>query len=544
MKVQDHKSGHVGIERRTELDVIQAAIRANNITEADQIALRRLRPLIEKNMTQIVDDFYDHVASLRGSSDVIAGAGSSIEKLKKTNPEYFRIMLEAKFDQAYFRHRWKVGEIHARIGLEPLTFFASLSSYYQTILPLIVKHYRLQPKALSDALCALMKAFNLDQALIMESYIENGHVHDLRTLLSTSHSVTETLSGSSLSLQGSAEQAGISLHEIALATEQIAGSATSQASASRSASQSTSELASHSQKVREGSARQTEAVRNAQAAVELVSQSIAEMNAQAAVWSELRARLSAMERVKIAVQDTAGHVQEMNASSDEIGRIVQTIEDIAAQTNLLALNAAIEAARAGEAGRGFAVVADEVRKLAENSSQATKDIATLISAVQKGSHMAGDSMRATLGDVEAASLVTLEAAQCLEEISSAAQTAATANAKVTNAMSIVTEVNAGNDALLNAITQSVVDLDAMLASVAAGSTDNSAATEEMNATVQDMNGQVRNLVAVAKAVNGLVETLMAGNVRAEELIKKATQKIYGMPVAEHEAIEHRLGLAA
>ncbi len=103
--------------------------------------------------------------------------------------------------------------------------------------------------------------------------------------------------------------------------------------------------------------------------------------------------ISGMQQLSEAVANSATIIAALGKSSDQIGEIVRTIEDIADQTNLLALNAAIEAARAGEQGRGFAVVADEVRKLAERTTKATKEIGDMIRQIQHDTRGAVDSMQ-------------------------------------------------------------------------------------------------------------------------------------------------------
>jgi len=126
--------------------------------------------------------------------------------------------------------------------------------------------------------------------------------------------------------------------------------------------------------------------------------------------------IGGMNSIRDQIQETSKRIKRLGESSQEIGSIVELINDIAEQTNILALNAAIQAASAGEAGRGFAVVADEVQRLAERSASATKRIETLVQTIQSDTNEAVSSMEQTTAEVVAGARLAEDAGTALGDI--------------------------------------------------------------------------------------------------------------------------------
>ena len=235
----------------------------------------------------------------------------------------------------------------------------------------------------------------------------------------------------------------------------------------------------------------------------------------------VRETASGMARIKKAVDTGTVVVTNLGAKGTQIGAIVQTIEDIADQTNLLALNAAIEAARAGEQGKGFAVVADEVRKLAERSRAATKEIATLIAEVQKGTAQAVAAMEIGAREVESGSGLAERSAAALDEIAQAVAASNAAVARITvavgameaasgnvvSASDTIAAIAATTNEAAGSMSASALRVNDAVESIAAISEENSASAEEVSAATSDLSDQSQGVVVSASSLTEMSDKL-------------------------------------
>jgi methyl-accepting chemotaxis protein len=214
-------------------------------------------------------------------------------------------------------------------------------------------------------------------------------VHNLRDMISRTVDISSGIAAASNQLHSTSTQ-------IATGAEEVSCQANTVATASEEMSATSSDIA-----------------RNCSMAADASRQTTESATAGASVVNET---INGMNVIADRVRHTSKTIEALGARSDQIGEIVGTIEDIADQTNLLALNAAIEAARAGEQGRGFAVVADEVRALAERTTKATREIGEMIKAIQKETHEAVKAMDEGVREVEKGAESSQKSGRALGEI--------------------------------------------------------------------------------------------------------------------------------
>ena len=300
---------------------------------------------------------------------------------------------------------------------------------------------------------------------------------NLRELVTKVHSQSEQLAASSEELTASADQSAQAANQVAISITDMANGSQEQLFATNEASAVVEGMSASIQQV--------------SATTNEVAQQSKQAASKAAEGSkEITTAVIQMKQIEQTVQTSAHAVAELGERSKEIGQIVATISGIAGQTNLLALNAAIEAARAGEQGRGFAVVAEEVRKLAEQSQEATKQIASLISGIQ------GDTDKAVMAMDDGTREVKLGA-----EVVDAAGHAFQAIVEiVTQVSDQVREISAAIDQMASGsqqIVESVNRIDNLSKKATEESQTVSAATEEQSASMEEIASSSQSLAKLA-----------------------------------------------
>jgi methyl-accepting chemotaxis protein len=359
---------------------------------------------------------------------------------------------------------------------------------------------------------------------------------NLADTLGEVHAAARAVARTSAEVNGAAIQSGAGSQQIAQTIGQVAAGASDQARAAGDTSNSVGDLRGVIEQVRSGASETARSVEAQAAAVHDMTKSIrtasrasndvqnlggAAGEAASKGASTVRQTVDGMSRIKQAVEGAAEKVTELGAKSGQIGAIVETIDDIAEQTNLLALNAAIEAARAGEQGKGFAVVADEVRKLAERSSRATKEIADLIAEVQKETEAAVKAMQLGAAEVESGANLAERSGAALDEIASAVESSNAAVGRIVGSMETMQAASAGlvtasdaiaaiaqeTNAAAEAMSGSAEQVARAVESIAAISEENSASAEEVSAATEQMSAQSEEVIASATSLADMAASL-------------------------------------
>lgn len=361
-------------------------------------------------------------------------------------------------------------------------------------------------------------------------------IDSLNLLVSEVAENAASLGIASQQLAATANQTGRAANQVAITIQQVAEGTTQQTINVTRSVEIVDQVSRAITGVSKGAQEQAVAVSKSTEMASQMSSALAEMVANAKTGATaadnaaatakngtqtVKQTIQGMHNIKAKVGLSAQKVHEMGQRSDQIGAIVETIEDIASQTNLLALNAAIEAARAGEHGKGFAVVADEVRKLAEKSATATKEIAGLIKSIQATVTDAVRAMNEGSEEVELGVTRANESEQALLKILSAAESVNLQVSKITKAadsldhasvelvvsLEMVSAVVEENTASTEEMAAGSNEVTAAIENIASISQENSAGAEEVTAATEEMNAQAEELAAAAQSLSEMAESL-------------------------------------
>jgi methyl-accepting chemotaxis protein len=363
-------------------------------------------------------------------------------------------------------------------------------------------------------------------------------VEGLRRLIAEVQAASAHMASTAEALSHGSDESAASMQQVARAIEAVAASADELSRGAGGAETTTTELKAALAQVAQGAQDQS---RHVQSTVDVINQLAGDMEELVLAVRQIQNTTEAngasaregrslavttttgMEQIRGSVAAATARLTRLSEASGQIGSITQAITEIADQTNLLALNAAIEAARAGEHGRGFAVVADEVRRLAERSATSAREIRDLVAGIQNGIAALSEAMAQSTRQVTDGADLVLRSGQAFADVVQAVEEAVAALQSVSgrvasssaatftslDSISSVAAIIEENTAAAEEMTASAEQVQEVIRHAAIVASDNAAATEEVSASVEEVATVVEQVAESARTLRSVSGELKA-----------------------------------
>ncbi|MFE8697251.1 methyl-accepting chemotaxis protein [Cytobacillus sp. FJAT-53684] len=349
------------------------------LTKKDLESLKKIDSLMEEHAHIIAERHYQMIMSIPEIKNIFMQF-SNQERYTTAITKYFKQLTKPALDEKYINYRKKIGQIHSRIRLTDEWFIGSYVRIYEYLLPYITAKFYKSPQELSDIILALNRMITFDSLIVLSAYQEANDYQMVESI----NKVTEYVIRADKvnSLMEDVETTRLEAETVSASAQELAGSVTEVAENAVTVSENTEQMVSEARK------------------------------GQEVIESSLNGFLIMADDFINTKDNIDLLIKEVN----DISQVTDFIKKIANETNLLALNASIEAARAGDSGRGFAVVADEVRNLAEQTKISVEKISETILQIQAESEQVGNIVEEMSNQLQGRIAQTKEAITTLDYI--------------------------------------------------------------------------------------------------------------------------------
>lgn len=375
-----------------------------NFTPDDETVLSESADIAAKYAQRVIEEFYKHVTSNHATGSFFADR-QSLERAKAAQTRYFFELTSGKYDVNYVESRLQVGVMHNAIKMPPKWYIGGYSYYLSHVFNELQAALPDNPQKVCQTYQAFVKLIMLDISLSMEAFV----IERERELLIQQQKLEEQ-----------SKKVADAVTQLALATNQVAAVSTQLSSSTAQAVAAITQTTATAEEVRQTSEQASEGARK----VSTESKAVVEVSKQGQIATE--STIKGMARIREQMDSIAECMVQLSNQSKVIGDIIATVDDLAQQSNLLAVNASIEAAKAGEQGKGFAVVAQEVKNLSQQSKAATAHVRTILNDIVKATTAATMATEQGGRAVEAGSSQATEAGEVIRALTASIENSARA----------------------------------------------------------------------------------------------------------------------